>query len=85
MGYQCESAEWDYKVQWLVNGVDVVLYQAQFEITNTYHTSTYTLTSQLWIKNPVALRGPTEITCKAAGIYVTWEMNSKILVNIIKC
>ena len=60
-------------------------YQAQFKIINSRELSMDTVTSQLLIKNPVALRGPSEIKCEAAGISATWQMNSKILININKC
>ena len=92
--YECKYWEPDneYKIRWTVNGVDVHSYQSQFDIKYLSTVNTRSgfgiSATRMLINNPVYLRGPTEIKCTVVGVsgfYKTWQMNSKILVNIDKC
>ena len=72
-------------VQWIVNGVNAHYFDEQFDIYHSQSWDDVYSHSALWIRNPVALRGPTEIKCSVMGVHKTWNMNSKILLLIIKC
>ena len=61
LGYRCVFTEpgnpaW-LDIQWFVNGVNVKYHQSQFDIRNSNTWDGVKSISELWIKNPVALRG----------------------------
>ena len=89
LGYECvfmKPGTEPYKivVQWLVNGVNVHSHDSQFDIRHYQSSDDVKSIMQLWIRNPIALRGPTEIKCSFMGVYHTFHMNSEILLNIYK-
>ena len=89
LGYKCVFMEpgtphGRILVQWLVNGVNADSFDAQFEIINSQTSDGVKSISKLWIKDPVALRGHTEIKCSVMGVNKIWHMNSKILLNVLK-
>ena len=73
------------RVEWLVSGVNADRFEAQFEIINSQTSDGVKLISKLWIRDPVALRGHTEIKCSVKGVNKIWHMNSKILLILVKC
>ena len=81
MGYRCvftPISPSNLHVQWTVNGVDPQLYQSQFNIQHYESMDGVKQVSDLWIKNPVALRGSTEIKCSLKGVSNTFHYNSEI-------
>ena len=86
LGYKCvfkQRGFFSLGIQWTVNGVRPDYYRSQFKIIN-YSDYLYSKSmSELWIKDPVALRGPTEIKCSIEGVSKTFYMNSEISLNII--
>ena len=67
------------EVDWFVNGVNVIDFKNHFDIRYSNDAKTgKILYSYLFILNPIALRGPSEIKCSVESSFVTFQMNSEI-------